>query len=334
MDSTQDYNDNYSSLSETFSLSLKKDNASTYYGIQSVAEKSTTTEQKNKNNNTPNNKIVPITFEWAEEESDIVYLSGNFCNWKQFLIMPKNDKKYSLTLPLPRGLHQFRFRINDVWKINKNYPTMNDGENENNYVDTSLPSTNTESQVKKNENLDDIDEEEEEKEEEKEEENECSDDSERARERIIRKRKKIKNNLKNMKYSVYFPKKNNFSAVAPDLPYSYNYDFNMDVGSQQTTVGKLKYYEPKEKDLLGENCSYKKINVLPFVELNHVHSKKGVNRFNKYVLCSFFFRYRNKFCTFLYYKPPNKKKENNSDEDSDNSDNSDSSDNNSHKDSC
>ena len=311
MDSVQDYNDNYSSISEPFSLSLQKDNASTYYGIQSVAEKSTTNDHRQNKNNITNDKIVPITFEWAEEESDIVYLTGNFCNWKQFLIMPKNDKKYSLTLPLPRGLHLFRFRINDVWKINKNYPIMNDGENENNYVDTSLPSTNTESHNKKNENLDDISENEEE--EKDEEDNEFSDysDSEKERERIIKKNKKIKKSLKKMKYSVYFPKKNNFSTIAPDLPYSYNYIFNLDVGSKQNNVGKLKYYEPKEKDLLGENCSYKSINVLPFVELNHVHSKKNEIKSNKYVLCSFFFRYRNKFSTFLYYKPANKNNKSN-----------------------
>ena len=304
------YNDNNSSFSDPFSLSLKNDNASTYYGIQSIENKSTSLENNEddcENKNNINNKIEPITFEWTEEEkdSDIVYLTGNFCNWKQLLIMPKKDKNYSLTLPLPRGIHQFRFRINNVWKVNKKYPIIQDGEIENNYVDTSLPSTNFDSQIEKNEEYSDEENEEEEIEKKKfysdSEYSEIFDDEESEEELYKKKLEKNRKSLKKLKYSVNYPNKKEYSISAPDIPYSYNYKFNIDLNSKQVNIGKSKFYNINENDLLSSNYSYKKINALPLVELNHVHSKE--DKINKTNMCSVFFRYRNKFTSFLYYKP-------------------------------
>lgn len=314
MEYIQESTDNYSTISDPFSLSLKNDNASTYYGIQCVPEKCTDRENQQDNNKPKDNKIEPITFEWPEEqkESEIVYLTGNFCNWKQLLIMPKKDKNYSLTLPLPRGIHQFRFRINNVWKVNKKYPTMKDGDNENNFVDTSLPSTNIESQVEKNDKSDDDSDESIEEEEENNRKKFSSDselsesfedeDEEEDEEEIMRKKwRRLSKYLKNIKYSVYYPKRKEYNYTAPDIPYSYNYNFNMDLNTKQINFGKNKFYETKENDILSGNYSYKKINALPFVEINHLHSKD--NKINKTNMCSLFCRYRNKFTSFLYYKP-------------------------------
>ena len=80
--------------------------------------------------------------------------------------------------------------------------------------------------------------------------------------------------------------------------------YNINVISSQKLIGKMKYYEPKENNILGDNCSYKKIGVLPAVELNHIHSNNLVISGSR-ALCSSFTRYRNKFITFLYYKPIN-----------------------------
>ena len=89
---------------------------------------------------------------------------------------------------------------------------------------------------------------------------------------------------------------------APIIPYPFNYIYNIDVNSSQKLIGKKKYYEPKENNILGDNCSYKKIEVLPTVEINHIHSNNSIIS-GKTVLCSNLSRYRNKFITFLYYKP-------------------------------
>ena len=301
--SSHEYDDT-SQCSDILSLSLKKENISSYGGIYSnLNEEHSLTDfsdnnskKKEKNMNTQN-----VTFQWDEEEleSDVVYLTGNFCNWKQFFIMPKINNKYVITLPLPKALHKFKFRINEIYKINKNYPVMNDGENNCNYIDTSISKSINSSKIKDEENL-------------SEEDNsnsssssssdsslnyepECDDHEERIKRYKIRKMKK-------KKYSRKFPTKNDLNNYSPDVPYSYNYMHNINIISSQKLIGNKKYYEPKENNVLGDNCSYKKIGVLPAVEINHLHSNNLIIAGDR-ALCSSFVRYRNKFITLLYYKP-------------------------------
>ena len=120
--SLHDY-DCKSLISDNLSLSLKKENVSSYGGIHSNLDgKQSLTDYSNSDKgqkklektNTKN-----VTFQWEEEESEseVVYLTGSFCNWKQFFIMPKIDNKYSVTLALPKALHKFKFRINEDFKL-------------------------------------------------------------------------------------------------------------------------------------------------------------------------------------------------------------------------
>ena len=295
--------DNTSSNSDNLSLSLKRENASSYGGINSNwnEDQSLTNSSANNKNEKKleKNKTQNVTFQWDEEESDseVVYLTGSFCNWKQFFIMPKLDNKYSITIALPKALHKFKFRINDDFKLNKNYPVMKEGNNNYNYIDTSetkdtTKSENSEKNMSESGNTDESD-------------SSSSSSSyepelEDKEERFRRK----KNKMKKKKYSQIFPKKNKLNNYAPDVPYSYNYMYNIDVISTQNFIGKRKYYEPKEHNILGDNCSYKKIGVLPAVEINHIHSNNLIVSGDR-ALCSSFSRYRNKFITFLYYKPIN-----------------------------
>ena len=294
--------DNNSNYSDNLSLSLKRENASSYGGIYSHFNEDSLTDPSSKNkskNKLEKNNTKNVTFQWDEEESDseVVYLTGSFCNWKQFFIMPKIDNKYSVTLALPKALHKFKFRINEDFRLNKNYPVMKEGNNKCNYIDTSetkdtVKSENTEKNSSESDESDESD--------------SSSRDSSSLYEREIddkeeRFRRK-KNKMKKKKYSQIFPKKNKLNNYAPDVPYSYNYMYNIDVISSQKFIGKMKYYEPKENNILGDNCSYKKIGVLPAVELNHIHSNTLIISGNR-ALCSSFTRYRNKFITFLYYKP-------------------------------
>ena len=298
--------DNKLSYSDNLSLSLKKENASSYGGIysnwdgeQSLKSLSNNDKSKKKfeKKNTQN-----VTFQWEEEESEseVVYLTGSFCNWKQFFIMPKIDNKYSVTLALPKALHKFKFRINEDYKLNKNYPVMKEGDYNCNYIDTSdTKDTTSKSLNSKKSGISN-------KDSDISEESESNSDSSSSYEREIddkeeRFRRK-KRKMKKKKYSQIFPKKNKLNNYAPDIPYSYNYMYNIDVISSQKFIGQIKYYEPKEYNMLGDNCSYKKIGVLPAVELNHIHSNNLIVNGNR-ALCSSFSRYRNKFITFLYYKP-------------------------------
>ena len=295
-----------SAYSDNLSLSLKKENISSYRGIdsnldgeQSLTDYSNDNKSKDKLEKT---HIKNVTFQWEEEESEseVVYLTGSFCNWKQFFIMPKIDNKYSVTLALPKALHKFKFRINEDFKLNKNYPVMKEGDNNYNYIDTSdtKDTTNKSINSKKSEFS--------EKDSEISEESESSSDISSSYEHEINDKeerfRRKKRKMKRKKYSQIFPKKNALNNYAPDIPYSYNYMYNIDIISSQKFIGKMKYFEPKEYNMLGDNCSYKKIGVLPAVELNHIHSNSLIINKNR-ALCSSFSRYRNKFITFLYYKP-------------------------------
>ncbi len=305
--STKEYSET-SEFSDVLSLSLKRENISYYGGILSnLSDDHSLTDFSDNNDNHKNkNKTQNVTFQWDEEESDsqIVYLTGNFCKWKQYFIMPKINNIYTITLPLPKDLHKFRFRINDVFKLNKKYPIMKDGDNECNYIDTSeINKINTKSKkspISVNNSDEDL----------IEEENSlsCSDSSllyepeleeEEEKIKILRKLK-----IKKIKYSMIFPKKDRLNNYAPNVPYCYNYIYNIDIISPQKYIGKSKYYEPKENNILGDNSSYKKIAVLPVGEINHIHSNNLIASGAR-SLCSSFVRYRNKFITFLYYKPFN-----------------------------
>ena len=295
---------------------LKIENESSYGGIysndnddQSLTDYSEINSNKKKPKKKKND-TKPVTFEWEEEEKDTVYLTGSFCNWKQFFIMPKKNNIYSYTIQLPKAKHLFKFRINDIFYINKKYPIIKEDGNNINYIDATdalnAPSkkniskkqsgslgniTESEKDEKNSENSDSSS-------------NSYSDDLEEDEEEniIFKKRRKRIKKMKKIKYSQIYPKKINLNNYAPDVPYSYNYMYNIDVISKQRLIGKRKYYEPKENNLLGDNCSYKKIGVLPAVEINHIHSNETIISGER-VLCSSFMRYRNKFITFLYYKP-------------------------------
>lgn len=311
MASGQDF-DETSVCSDSLSLSLKNDNSSSYGGINSnlndeqiLSEKSINNEDKKKTKNNKKYKQT-ITFEWDKEENNEVYLTGSFGNWKQFLRMPKKGNIYKLTLPLPKALYRFKFRINDKFFLNKKYPVIKDGENICNYIDTS---NNRQSSINNN-NFSEIGDEDDSGSEEKSDFDSGSSDSDSSsksfsdgledqKNKFFKKRKK---RIKKIKYSHIYPKKINLNNYAPDVPYSYNYMYNIDVISQQSFIGNQKYYRPKENNILGENCSYKKIGVLPAVEINHIHSNNS-NFTREKVLCSSFMRYRNKYITYLYYKP-------------------------------
>ena len=126
-------------------LSLKEELLD-YNGIKTIEENVEENEINNedsdlystniKNNNIETNKI-PVTFEW-ESGGNSVYLSGNFCNWQQLFLMEKqSNDKHTLTLYLNKGFIQYKFKIDNEWKYNENYPTTIDNGNKNNYIDTT-----------------------------------------------------------------------------------------------------------------------------------------------------------------------------------------------------
>jgi len=126
---------------------------------------------------------------------------------------------------LPKALHKFKFRINEDFKLNKNYPVMKEGNNKYNYIDTTETKDNTKSSNTEESKSDSDITDESDNTDESESSSSSSSYEREIDDKEYRYRKK-KNKMKKKKYSQIFPKKNKLNNYAPDVPYSYNYLYN------------------------------------------------------------------------------------------------------------
>ena len=118
--------------------------SSDIYSIKSSSSK----EEENVNKKIQeekNNNKSQIIFEWTGGGNS-VYLSGNFCNWNQLFLMQKNvEGKFVLKLDINnKGLIQYKFKVDNEWKINQNFPSILDNGNLNNYIDMNKLENNKE----------------------------------------------------------------------------------------------------------------------------------------------------------------------------------------------
>ena len=249
----------------------------------------------------------PIVFEWEGNENN-VYLTGSFCDWHQFFEMEKvedpnnkNNCKFFLTLFLPKGAYQYKFKIDDQWKCNSNFPTCSDKNgNINNIIDltkqkkeegttdftTSYVTTGEQkldetkflnlSQILKNDNND--------------KDNNNDNDYDKELSEICSEINKISEN----------------SSI-----YNYNYNINFDLILKQKQFGENnQILEEEELNRLIANCSYQKIIPLRHEHIDHLFLNK--NNFNKQknnnsLISSCSFRYGFKTTTIIYYTPKIKK---------------------------
>jgi len=138
--------ESFSSVSESKSneSSNEKRNSFTDLLKKKGKDKDKKNEEKDKKSkNNESEKImkkieeIETKFEW-DGSGKLVYVTGSFCDWKKFYIMTKNEKGiFSLTLSLPRGFHQYKFKVDDNWTYSKNYPKYEDNGNVNNFIDTT-----------------------------------------------------------------------------------------------------------------------------------------------------------------------------------------------------
>ena len=125
--------------------------SSDLYSIKSssskIEEKKIPSEKNEKNKSR-------VTFEWTSGGNS-VYLSGSFCNWNQLFLMRKNPEgKFILKLDINnKGLIQYKFKVDNEWKINQNFPSILDHGNLNNYFDMNkLENTKEKSEGNTDEN--------------------------------------------------------------------------------------------------------------------------------------------------------------------------------------
>ena len=276
------------------------------------------------------NKLEEIktVFEW-DGGGELVYLTGSFCDWQKFYKMTKNDKGiFTVTLSLPRGFHQYKFKVDDNWFYSKNLPKFEDNGNVNNFIDTTDYSTdnnleinenNENNENKKNEKI-----------------------NEKPKEEIKNKSKGIKIKKPKKRYSsvhtvnflnsqnnytIYYPLRTELNIKPSSLPCLYKAHFTLNEDfkpKKEKKFTKIEYVNDSSSEnssssnsfsetssdqessnsrvtIFGEIIPYVKFQNLYHIHSNHLHSKK--NNYKGSNVTSMTSRYRIKFSTFIYYKP-------------------------------
>ena len=100
-------------------------------------------EDKNNEDNFNKNKEeikneINTEFFW-DEGGNSIFLTGSFCQWKDFYLMEKKDNNiFYKNLMLPPGFHQYKFKVDNNWAYSKKQPKFEDSSgNVNNFIDTT-----------------------------------------------------------------------------------------------------------------------------------------------------------------------------------------------------
>ena len=245
------------------------------------------------------NSRFPTLFEW-DNKGISVYLTGSFCDWQQFFLMEKhNEGKFFLTLFLPKGIYQYKFKVDDEWKINDKFPKCQDiNGNINNYMDTRRD----EIFLRKIEN-----------------------GKFRPRSGVggvgtdfstegCSKGGTIYTNFslcdsyisEEEYYNNIVPIKDGLDTMPPVIPTQYGKAFDIDFNIFQKSLSIKKFYKNKENNILCDNYSYKKIEPLFHENIGHFHIKDkcySKKKNNFIIICFSSNKFRDKLSTFVYYKP-------------------------------
>ena len=293
-------NENYSTINDIVNSEEEKIN---YIYIKKRISKRINEEEKINSNN---NK-VPTMFEWSFKGNS-VYLTGSFCNWKEFFLRKKDENGiFRLILDLNKGFHQYKFKIDNEWKYNINFPIINDNGFINNYIDTSnweIKGEYENEEINKSIfSTSDID--------------------------LINYMKEKDINLKlseqfykaNINYCNYIPLKEELFKVAQQFPYQCIIDTinkeiklnedkekrnNISEKNKVVKNKKIKKYKDKMQNYENFNNENKDNKMILYSikfmheQINHLHIKKIKN--NNPMIISIISRYKLKFTTFLYYK--------------------------------
>ena len=261
----------------------------------------------NDNNNTENNKNeIKTEFFW-DEGGNSIYLTGSFCQWKDFYLMEKNEQGiFYKNLMLPPGFHQYKFKVDNNWAYSKKQPKFEDSSgNVNNFIDTTKlimkkeikKSSSEKSPKKKVKKI---------KSEKDEKEKEIQKDFNRN---------KSTNSigiLNNSSYSTYIPLKNELRLKPLAIPglfkthYILNEKKNKNIKVRK--FSQIEYVDSSDANYFLNNNSYVGFHNLYHIHSNHFHSKEMLDSNN--TITSIITRYRSKYSTFIYYKDEKNKNKN------------------------
>ena len=290
----------FSSLSESSSDSyIEKLNESDIKEINNIQTNQDDKNIKiNKKNSEKNIKEISTEFFW-DEGGNTIYITGSFCDWKEFFLMEEKDKGvYKKKIMLLPGFYQYKFKVDNNWAYSKKQPKFEDNNgNVNNFIDTTQINLET----NKNEVEEEI--------------KETTLKEKNKKDNINIKRKSSNSSLgllNNIEYSTYIPLKGEFNIKPLSLPglYKTHYILNEKKNKviKERKFSQIEYVDQTNNSIrslsnskyLENNELYVGFQNLYHIHSNHLHSKKIVD--SKNTITSIITRYRAKYSTFIYYK--------------------------------
>ena len=229
-------------------------------------------------------KKYPYKFEWKGNGKSVL-LAGSFLdNWNSIKVMIKNNNTeiFERVVYLSKAKHQFKFIVDNNWICSNQYPTMADERGIiNNYIDLTNyfpPESLLKQEQKKKYKLKNLD-------------------------------KKEDYEYNNKDYNTKMPLNSELNMIPPNIIAHYLPIFNLDYQSNQNNIAKKKYLNYKEKNLMTENNTYKKILGFPHEKLMHLCpnldllKNDGNDNKGSYIKICTTVRNRHKFLTTVYYRP-------------------------------
>ena len=290
----------FSSLSESSSDSyIEKLNESDIKEINNIQTNQDDKNIKiNKKNSEKNIKEISTEFYW-DEGGNAIYITGSFCDWKEFFLMEEKSKGiFKKTIMLLPGFYQYKFKVDNNWAYSKKQPKFEDNNgNVNNFIDTTQINLET----NKNEVEVEI--------------KETTLKEKNKKDNINIKRKSSNSSLgllNNIEYSTYIPLKGEFNIKPLSLPglYKTHYILNEKKNKiiKERKFSQIEYVDQTNNSIrslsnskyLENNELYVGFQNLYHIHSNHLHSKKIVD--SKNTITSIITRYRAKYSTFIYYK--------------------------------
>lgn len=82
-------------------------------------------------------ELIPVVFTWNHGGQN-VFLAASFTGWREQIPMVRSGNQFDVVRELPRGVHQYKFIVDDNWRAAPDQPKTGDGQgNTNNVCDIS-----------------------------------------------------------------------------------------------------------------------------------------------------------------------------------------------------
>lgn len=80
---------------------------------------------------------MPVVFTWNQGGQN-VYLAASFNGWREQIPMVRSGNEFQVVHELPRGIHQYKFIVDEQWRFATDQPKTQDSQgNVNNVLDIS-----------------------------------------------------------------------------------------------------------------------------------------------------------------------------------------------------